>query len=149
MIFGCFPFELRIPPLSFHTDILPTLPKMTDASAKPKLTLAPEAPGSIQLSKSQMKKRRKAQGKGEDGAPDSPVSVIPDATSAALIEQAPAILDSAKIAPELIAQSEPKADDEPKLSAIVDLVNKRLKAANKKIVRVASTSAIFKAFILF
>jgi len=116
---------------------------MSDKSSQ--LKIVPGAPP-MQLTKSQLKKRRKAKGKGDEDAPDSPSSVIPDATSAALIEEAPVLSEGAKLAPELVAQPAPKADEEVKPSPIVDLINKRVKAANKKIVRCGSRSSPLMVF---
>lgn len=107
----------------------------------PAQRIVPGAPPPIALTKSQLKKKRKT--KKTDGAEESAV-VIPDATAAALVEQAPAPADveSGAVAPELVVQEAPppapvsEAGDASlfPLSPVVDLISKRLKATNKKIV---------------
>ncbi|GLB45084.1 hypothetical protein LshimejAT787_1901620 [Lyophyllum shimeji] len=75
----------------------------------------------------------------------SPVA-IPDATSAALVEQAPDAADigEGSVAPDLVAQTEPEVPPLPaeevllKPSPIVELVHKRLKATTKKIGRIST-----------
>ncbi|KAL0956683.1 hypothetical protein HGRIS_002811 [Hohenbuehelia grisea] len=97
--------------------------------------VVPGAPPPAPLSKNQ-KKKRKTKAKGDDGV-DAPVAV-PDSTSAALIEKAPEIEDvkEGSVAPELVAQ--PLDDDDLlKSSPIVELVNKRFRATNKKIQRIS------------
>ncbi|OJA16841.1 hypothetical protein AZE42_03623 [Rhizopogon vesiculosus] len=69
--------------------------------------------------------------------------VIPDATSAALVERAPleqADLKEGTVSPELIAPSEAPAFDDPTFnsSPVVEFLQKRLKALNKKISRLTS-----------
>lgn len=100
--------------------------------------LVPGAPPPAPLSKTQ-KKRRKAKVKS-DGPED--VQVIPDATTAALIEKAPepADVQQGTLVPELVVQDSraPSVFEEDSLlknSPIVELVTKRFKATNKKIVR--------------
>ena len=85
------------------------------------------------------KKRSKA-AKGKSDT-DSPV-VIPTPLAAALVEKAPTEVDvkEGAVAPELVAQppEAPSPVEEPaiKLSPIVDLVSKRIKAIQKKLVSV-------------
>lgn len=101
--------------------------------------IVPGAPPPTPLSKSQ-KKKRKVKKPTESGS-DSPVA-IPDAASAALVEQAPEPTDirEGSVAPELVAEPESQAPPLPeeevllKPSPIVDLIHKRLKATTKKIV---------------
>ncbi|KAI3618845.1 hypothetical protein WG66_000538 [Moniliophthora roreri] len=104
----------------------------------------PGAPPSAPVSKSQLKKLRKAKAKtNEPTGSDSPVG-IPDTTSAALVEKAPEPSDiqQGAVTPALVAQSEGQVaqeeDDSLKPSLIVELVNKRLKTTNKKIIRISS-----------
>ncbi|KAF8070001.1 hypothetical protein FPV67DRAFT_1485758 [Lyophyllum atratum] len=105
--------------------------------------IVPGAPPPAPLSKSQ-KKKRKAK-KPTESTPDSPV-VIPDAISAALVEEAPDAADvrEGSVAPELVAQVEPQTPILPeeelllKPSPIVELIHKRLKATTKKIARIST-----------
>jgi len=105
--------------------------------------IVPGAPPPAPLTKSQ-KKKRKAK-KPTESTPDSPVA-IPDAISAALVEEAPDAADvrEGSVAPELVAQVEPQTPILPeeemllKPSPIVELIHKRLKATTKKIVRYIS-----------
>jgi hypothetical protein len=103
-------------------------------SEKPALRVVPGAPESV-TSKSQRKRR-----KGGSKAPPSPATAVPDATSAALLEQAPdaTSVREGSVAPELVAESTTPApaDEERKKSSVWELVNKRQKATQKKIVRV-------------
>ncbi len=105
--------------------------------------IVPGAPPPVPLTKSQLKKKRKT--KKADGTDDAPVT-IPDAAAAALVEKAPdaAAVENGTVASELIVQDAPPPPAAPasepdtnslKLSPIVDLVTKRLKVTNKKIVR--------------
>ncbi|KAF5393198.1 hypothetical protein D9757_000532 [Collybiopsis confluens] len=100
--------------------------------------LIPGAPPPPSASKSQLKKKRKTKTKTNEQTVDSTVE-IPDSTAAALVEKAPEPSDiqEGSVAPELVAQpsraeSQPPDDSTLNLSPIVDLVNKRLKATNKK-----------------
>ncbi|KAF5348723.1 hypothetical protein D9758_006791 [Tetrapyrgos nigripes] len=97
--------------------------------------IIPGAPPPSALSKSQLKKKRKTKAKADDS--EAPVS-IPDTTSAALVEKAPEPEEVKKgaVAPELVAQPEPPVRKEAKSSPIVELVNKRIKATNKKLMRI-------------
>ncbi|KAF9268648.1 hypothetical protein L218DRAFT_1048167 [Marasmius fiardii PR-910] len=99
--------------------------------------VVPGAPSAPSLSKSQLKKMRKAKAKTDESAPETPVE-IPDPTASALIEKAPAPSDiqEGSVAPELVAEQ--SEQDSSKASPIVELINKRLKASNKKITRISS-----------
>lgn len=69
--------------------------------------------------------------------------VVPDAHTAALIDHAPSEGDvrEGSVAPELVARTDsaapvsPGGAGEPKVSPLVDMLQKRLKATGKKIVR--------------
>ena len=81
---------------------------------------------------------------------------MPDAHTAALIDHAPSETDvrEGSVAPSLVARQDslpptsPGGLDDPRATPIVDMLNKRLKATNKKIVStiihssVASTAAV-------
>ncbi|KAJ3838008.1 hypothetical protein F5878DRAFT_563132 [Lentinula raphanica] len=125
---------------------------MSDATSQ---RVVPGAPAPPPPTKSQLKKKRKAKAKTNDQTGDSPVEIsdtittaaqIPDATTAALVEKAPEATDIQQgiVAPELVAQpsqseAQSTTDDVTiKLSPIVDLINKRLKATNKKITRITT-----------
>lgn len=98
--------------------------------------VVPGAPPPPAPSKSQKKKRKAGKPK-EASESDAPVAV-PDTATAALIEKAPEASDvkEGAVAPQLVAQvsEEPQTPAELKLSPIVDMLNKRLKANGKKIV---------------
>lgn len=103
--------------------------------------IIPGAPPPPPLTKSQLKKKRKTKAKATE---PSPVEIA-DSTAAALVEKAPEATDikEGAVAPDLVAQvsqSESQTVDDASLtlSPIVDLVNKRLKATNKKIVSCAT-----------
>ncbi|KAF9038261.1 hypothetical protein BDZ89DRAFT_1157124, partial [Hymenopellis radicata] len=109
--------------------------------------IVPGAPPPVPLTKSQLKKKRKTT-KKVDGTDDAPVT-IPDAAAAALVEKAPdaTAVENGTVAPELIVQDAPPPPAAPasepdtttlKLSPIVDLITKRLKATNKKITRISA-----------
>jgi hypothetical protein len=136
---------------------------MTDtAPSTPRIV--PGAPPPSTATKSQRKKRRTA-GKGgklEDSPAVSSVA-IPDTTSAALTETAPAPSDIAAgaVADELVAHppvngdtaagATPVPEPEPSIpdfkpSPIVEMLQKRIKATGKKIVRVISV--FFKKIFL-
>ncbi|KAJ3877904.1 hypothetical protein F5051DRAFT_242449 [Lentinula edodes] len=109
--------------------------------------LVPGAPPPPPLTKSQLKKKRKSKTKANEQAGESLVAIT-DASTAALVEKAPEIADIQEgiVAPELVAQpSEAQSTAEDvtlKLSPIVDLVNKRLKATNKKITRITTYTTV-------
>jgi hypothetical protein len=125
---------------------------MSTETAQPVLRVVPGAPPPKELSKS-ARKKRKAKSKvifpssfspqltrpqAEPGTPD-----VLESSSAALIEKAPepSEIQAGAIAPDLVAQPELETTPAPeeeivlKLSPIVDLIHKRLKATSKKIVR--------------
>ncbi|KAK7472486.1 hypothetical protein VKT23_000601 [Stygiomarasmius scandens] len=99
--------------------------------------IVPGAPPSSSLTKSQLKRKRKTKAKADES--ETPVS-IPDSTSAALVEKAPEPEDvqQGAVAPELVAEPEPSEPRETKPSPIVELINKRWKATNKKLTRISS-----------
>ncbi|KAJ8518125.1 hypothetical protein ONZ45_g4737 [Pleurotus djamor] len=120
----------------------------TSTPTTPSTRFVPGAPPPQPLSKSQ--KKRRAKGPKSENAPESPV-IITDTTSAALVEKAPEPEEvrEGSLAPELVAQPEapqpatplPEEEAVLKNSPIVELVNKRLKATNKKIQRIATYAA--------
>lgn len=103
----------------------------------------PGAPAPPPMSKAQKKKRRTGK-KDEQG--DEPVS-ISNSHESALVDKAPSESDikSGEVADELVAHEEgPRTavTDEaevggPKQSPVVEMLGKRVKALNKKIVRLA------------
>ncbi|THH00884.1 hypothetical protein EW026_g1695 [Hermanssonia centrifuga] len=116
---------------------------MSDSPATPTIRLVPGAPPPP-ASKTQKKKRKTT--KKQSGQPEEQV-VVPDAHTSALIEHAPSVDDikEGTVAPELVAQPSESARDlspgpDELLSPIVDMLNKRLKATNKKILRIQSYS---------
>ncbi|TFK44212.1 hypothetical protein BDQ12DRAFT_717381 [Crucibulum laeve] len=119
---------------------------MPESPVQPRIV--PGAPPPAPLSKTQ-KKKRKAKGKSGEPTADSPVTAVPDATAAALIEKAPEPVEvqEGALAPELVAQPETEAPPLPeeevllKPSPIVDLIHKRLKATTKKISRITVYAA--------
>ena len=98
--------------------------------------IVPGAPPPPPVSKSQKKKRKTTKPK-EASETESHVAV-PDTTTAALIDKAPAESDVKEgiVAPQLVAQAseEPQTPVDVKPSPIVEMLNKRLKANRKKIV---------------
>lgn len=122
---------------------------MSEASA-PAVRIVPGAPPPAPISKSQKKKRKAAAIKktASEQSNGAEHVVVPDAAASALIEQAPTENDvkEGSVAPELVAQSEAQVTrevspvpggGEKKPSPIVDMLNKRVKATTKKIVRVS------------
>ncbi|OJA14501.1 hypothetical protein AZE42_04457 [Rhizopogon vesiculosus] len=107
---------------------------MVDTSA---IRIIPGALPSVPT-KTQKKKHRSNKPKTADSPVEGSV-VIPNATSAALVERAPEQADfkEGSVAPELIAPSEAPTFDDPtfKPSPVVGILQKRLKALNKKISR--------------
>jgi hypothetical protein len=96
-------------------------------------------PGALPPTKTtQKKKRRSTKPKTADSPAEGSV-IIPDATSATPVDRAPEEADvkEGTIAPEPVAPSEaPTFDDlTTKSSPVIELLQKRLKALNKKIVR--------------
>lgn len=119
---------------------------MSDAPT-PTTRIVPGAPPPAPLSKSQKKRRKGAKGKSEA---ESPV-VISTPLAAALVDHAPTEADvkQGAVAPELVAQPEesllPVEEPAIKLSPIVDLVSKRMKATHKKLVSLYHSSAQLRA----
>ncbi|KAH7927507.1 hypothetical protein BV22DRAFT_1031696 [Leucogyrophana mollusca] len=112
---------------------------MSDASGP---RYVPGAPPPAALSKSQKKKRKIVKNKTADSPVEGSVT-IPDTTAAALVEKAPeeSELKEGAVAPELVAGSDyaPGSDDPlSRPSPIIELLQKRIKALNKKISRIAS-----------
>ncbi len=103
--------------------------------------VVPGAPPPAPLSKNQ-KKRRKAKAKpGEATGPDSPLAV-PETISAAVSEKGAENHDEGDSTPAPEPSIHPESEHTPqveddllaKLSPIVELISKRLKATTKKIV---------------
>lgn len=99
--------------------------------------VVPGAPPPAPASKAPKKKRKG--GKTKEESEGGTHVVIPETTTAALIEKAPEESDMKEgiVAPQLVAQPSedaqtPVSDHKP--SHIVDMLSKRLKANNKKIV---------------
>ncbi|KAG1864054.1 hypothetical protein C8R48DRAFT_707729 [Suillus tomentosus] len=115
---------------------------MADAA---NVRVVPGALPPMSQAKTQKKKRRSHKPKTADSPAEGSV-IIPDATSAAPVDRAPEEADvkEGTVAPELVAPSEaPTFDDfTPKSSPVVELLQKRLKAMNKKMSRVASYAAM-------
>jgi hypothetical protein len=103
--------------------------------------IVPGAPPPAPLSKSQKKKRKGK--KTTESTPESPTGPTISDTPSAIVEKAPESVATREgsIAPEPAAQPESLAtpaleeDLGLKLSPIVELITKRLKATTKKIVR--------------
>ncbi|KAJ7594568.1 hypothetical protein C8J56DRAFT_927057 [Mycena floridula] len=112
---------------------------MTEAAASTQTSrIVPGAPPPLPLSKTQ-KKKRKGKGKSNGDEPSSP-GPLSAPLAAAVVEKASepeAALQNGHVAPQ--AQSETPIEPETsfKPSPIVELINKRLKASNKKISRIA------------
>ena len=103
--------------------------------------IVPGAPPPAPLSKSQLKKRRKAKGgKGDSADAESPATPVTAAGDKAFEARTPEAREGSLAPPEGINRSESQATPLPeedvllKHSPIVELVNKRLKATTKKIV---------------
>ncbi|KAI0743781.1 hypothetical protein C8Q80DRAFT_860101 [Daedaleopsis nitida] len=109
---------------------------MPDTTAPSTPRIVPGAPPPPPLSKSQKKKRKTGKSK-EESETGSHVAV-PDPTTAALIEKAPDESDvkGGVVAPQLVAQPSEAPSLDIKPSPVVDLLNKRIKANNKKIIRI-------------
>ena len=123
---------------------------MSDTSAATQPRIVPGAPPPMQLSKSQKKKRKAAAEKKKDEPPAQ--QTIPDTTAAALVEKAPAPAEVKEgvVAPALVAQpsvDEALAEDSFKLSPIIKIIDKRLKATTKKLVRDACFACRVLMFI--
>jgi hypothetical protein len=109
---------------------------MVDA---PNVRVVPGALPPTSQAKTQKKKRRSNKPKTADSPAEGSV-IAQDTTSAPLVDRSPEEADvkEGTVAPELVAPSEaPTFDDlTTKSSPVVELLQKRLKALNKKIVRV-------------
>ncbi|KZT71060.1 hypothetical protein DAEQUDRAFT_724823 [Daedalea quercina L-15889] len=118
---------------------------MSDTPTTPTTRIVPGAPPPAPMSKSQKKKKTKVAKK----SPQHEDAVLPDTTSAALTEQAPTEVDvkEGSVAPELVVQPEAQAPQTPvedpalRATPIVDMLNKRLKAIQKKIARIEQYSS--------
>ncbi|THH05020.1 hypothetical protein EW146_g10014 [Bondarzewia mesenterica] len=106
----------------------------------------PGAPPPAPLSKSQKKKRKTGKVKAGESPVIEPVS-IPDSTSAALVDKAPQPADvkEGSVAEELVTQPESVSGATPAdapasqtatASPVVEIIQKRLKATTKKILRI-------------
>ncbi|KAF7793779.1 hypothetical protein EIP86_004900 [Pleurotus ostreatoroseus] len=127
---------------------------MSEASA-PAARIVPGAPPPAPLTKSQ-KKKRKAQAMKKTASEQTDAGehvAVPDAAAAALIDHAPTESDvrEGSVAPELVAPPAPEAQatrevspmpegGERRVSALVDMLNKRIKTTSKKITRIQSYS---------
>ncbi|KAG1861611.1 hypothetical protein DFJ58DRAFT_777566 [Suillus subalutaceus] len=111
---------------------------MVDA---PNVRVVPGALPPTSQTKTQKKKHRSNKPKTADSPAEGSV-IVPDTTPAALVDRAPEEADvkEGAVAPELVAPSEaPTFDDlTTKSSPVVELLQKRLKALNKKIARITS-----------
>lgn len=115
---------------------------MSDTSTQ---RLVPGAPPPALPSKSSKKKRKPVKGGGSEHSPALSSVAIPDATSPALTEKAPDTSDAkdGPVSESLLAEphatngspSSQHVLDEAKHSPVVDLIQKRIKASTKKIVR--------------
>ncbi|KAK0455457.1 uncharacterized protein EV420DRAFT_1553762 [Desarmillaria tabescens] len=104
--------------------------------------IVPGAPPPPPLTKSQIKKKRKAKAKANESIPGSPAAT-PDPATVVEKEGENIDVQNDTVAPEATAQEDvpaPPAEPEVplKMSPIVELINKRLKATNKKILRISS-----------
>ena len=116
---------------------------MSSTPSVPAIRIVPGAPPPAPVSKSQKKKRKAGGERKSADQPDEHVAV-PDTLTAALIDHAPpeADLQEGTVAPELITRQSslapvsPGGVDDAKLSHLVDMLNKRMKATNKKIVSI-------------
>ena len=113
---------------------------MSVSPITPAIRIVPGAPPPAPVSRSQKKKQKKTGSKKSSDQPEEQ-SAVPDAHTAALIEHAPSESDvrEGSLAPELVARTDsagpvsPGGVDETK-SPVIEMLNKRLKASNKKIV---------------
>ncbi|KAI0695550.1 hypothetical protein BC835DRAFT_1414834 [Cytidiella melzeri] len=113
----------------------------------PATRLVPGAPPPAAVAKSQKKKKSKSAKKTSEHGEEH--VDVPDTQAAALINHAPSEgeIKDGSVAPELIVRStstrpvSPAANEkELRPSALVDMLNKRVKATNKKITRIQSYS---------
>ncbi|TFK94620.1 hypothetical protein K466DRAFT_292806 [Polyporus arcularius HHB13444] len=112
---------------------------MPDTPAPLTPRIVPGAPPPAPVTKSQKKKRKGP--KTKEGSDAGSHVVVPDTTSAALIEKAPeeADIKEGVVAPQLVAQPSedaqtPTTDVKP--SPVVEMLNKRLRTNGKKISRI-------------
>ncbi|KAF8552515.1 hypothetical protein OG21DRAFT_1477706 [Imleria badia] len=109
------------------------------------LRLVPGAPPPIASSKSQRKKRKTGTKSKTPGSPAEGSVTLPDAPSVVPADSAPNETDPKEdnAAAEHVAPSEAPTHDDlnPKSSPIIELVQKRMRALNKKISRGASYAA--------
>ncbi|KAF9808926.1 hypothetical protein IEO21_07691 [Rhodonia placenta] len=114
--------------------------------ASPTVRIVPGAPPPAPPSKAQKKKRKTAKAKSTEPETVDHVEV-PDPVAAALIDKAPTEVDvrESSITPSLVAQPEepqsPVEDNVLKPSPIIDMLNKRLKAIQKKMTRIEAYSS--------
>ena len=115
---------------------------MSASPHSPATRIVPGAPPPAPPSKSKKKNKKSGTKKSSDHGEDH--VALPDAHTAALIDHAPSEADvkEGSLAPSLVARQESVGPvssggtDDAKASPIVDMLNKRLKATNKKIVSV-------------
>ncbi len=119
--------------------------KMPDTPAPLTPRIVPGAPPPAPVTKSQKKKRKGP--KTKEGSDAGSHVVVPDTTSAALIEKAPeeAEIKEGVVAPQLVAQPSedaqtPTTDVKP--SPVVEMLNKRLRTNGKKIVSAFTTPGL-------
>lgn len=109
---------------------------MADVDSAPRFV--PGAPAPVAASKLQKKKRKTGTKSKTPGSPEEGSITIPDAPSIALVDRAPNETDVKEdnVALELVAASEAPTHDElsSKHSPVVELLQKRMRALNKKIV---------------
>ena len=115
---------------------------MSASPTTPTVRIVPGAPPPAPLSKSQKKKRKGGAKKSSDQPEEA--AAVADAHAAALIDHAPSNneVKEGSVAPELVVRTDSTAPgssgglgaEEPKSSPIVDMLNKRLKASQKKLV---------------
>lgn len=103
------------------------------------LRLVPGAPPPLVTSKSQRKKRKTGTKSKTPGSPAEGSVTIPDAPSTAVIEDRvpnETDLKEDNVVPEPVAASEAPTHDDlnSKVSPVVELMQKRMRALNKKIV---------------
>jgi hypothetical protein len=107
----------------------------------------PGAPPSVPTSKSSKRKRKTGKGTRSDDSPALSSVAIPDSTSTAAVEKSQDSYDikDGPVADSLLEDthstngipSSEHALDQAKHSPIVDLIQKRIKATSKKIVRIS------------
>ena len=118
---------------------------LTMAEVAPAPRVIPGAPPPVAPSKSQKKKRRTGAKSKTPGSPAEDSVTIPDAPSPAPIDGTPNETDIKEDnAPhELAAASEAPTHDDanPKASPVIELVQKRMRTLNKKIVCCFSSSS--------